>query len=59
MISDDAVLELIFNPEHQGLSLESVAQTIDTRPSKYHSSFVSFFCIKLLRRNEKVSSPSC
>ncbi|KAI9286582.1 hypothetical protein BC943DRAFT_351387 [Umbelopsis sp. AD052] len=29
-ISDDAILELVFNPEAQGLPLEAVADTVDT-----------------------------
>ncbi|CEI89130.1 hypothetical protein RMCBS344292_03499 [Rhizopus microsporus] len=36
-ISDDAVLEFMFNPEAQGLSLDAIACTIDTKP-KYEIS---------------------
>ncbi|KAF7727109.1 Tetratricopeptide repeat protein 36 [Apophysomyces ossiformis] len=32
--SDDAVLELIFNPEAQGLSLDSIEATLDTSNAK-------------------------
>ncbi|KAG0171160.1 Tetratricopeptide repeat protein 36 [Apophysomyces sp. BC1034] len=33
-VSDDAVLELIFNPEAQGLSLDSIEATVDTTAEK-------------------------
>jgi hypothetical protein len=33
-ISDDAVLEFMFNPEAQGLSLDAISNTIETKPSK-------------------------
>ncbi|CAO3687814.1 unnamed protein product [Umbelopsis vinacea] len=33
-ISDDAILELVFNPEAQGLPLEAVSDTVDTTIAK-------------------------
>ncbi|KAG2180964.1 hypothetical protein INT43_008546, partial [Umbelopsis isabellina] len=33
-VSDDAILELVFNPEAQGLPLEAVTETIDTTGAK-------------------------
>ncbi|KAG1436987.1 hypothetical protein G6F56_013315 [Rhizopus delemar] len=31
-ISDDAVLEFMFNPEAQGLSLDTISNTLDSKP---------------------------
>ncbi|GAB5590618.1 hypothetical protein Unana1_05518 [Umbelopsis nana] len=33
-ISDDAILELVFNPEAQGLPLDAVSETVDTTIAK-------------------------
>ncbi|KAG1048865.1 hypothetical protein G6F43_008774 [Rhizopus delemar] len=50
-ISDDAVLEFMFNPEAQGLSLDAISNTIETKP-KYN---IALELIPKLEQLEKES----
>ncbi|KAI8366917.1 hypothetical protein BD560DRAFT_436038 [Blakeslea trispora] len=53
-ISDDAVLEFLFNPENQGLPLDAISSTVDTNP-KYTFSAETLAKLELMEKEAVLS----